>query len=336
MIRLMPNSRSPYSDCRLCSRACGVDRNAGQTGFCGETAELRIATASIHRGEEPPITGLGGSGTVFVTGCTLGCSFCQNHQISQRGMGAPVDRDLFAEICLRLEREGAENINIVTGSHAVPAIAEGLAEARRRGLSVPGLWNSSAYESVEGVDLLAEAIDVYLPDLKTLDGTLSARFFRAPDYPQTATAAITRMAELSSVRFAPSRHADPAPGEDAPEVLVSGVVVRHLVLPDRLDSTRAVLRWFADNLAGKALLSLMTQYTPIPGTERAGNPPPQRFVDEGEYARVVAMLEEFDIEDGFYQELVPGSDWLPDFLRTNPFSSELSVPVWHWRDGFLG
>lgn len=335
MIRLMSNSRSAYTDCRLCSRACGVDRNADQTGFCGETAELRIATASIHRGEEPPITGLGGSGTVFVTGCTLGCSFCQNHQISRRGMGAPVDRDLFAEICLRLERAGAENINIVTGSHAIPAIAEGLAEARRRGLAVPGLWNSSAYESVEGVDLLAEAIDVYLPDLKTLDGALSARFFRAPDYPETATSAIKRMAELRSVRFAPSRHADPASDADAPETLVSGVVVRHLVLPDQLDSTRAVLRWFADNLAGRALLSLMTQYTPIPGTERAGNPPPQRFVDEGEYERVVGMLEEFDIEDGFYQELVPGSDWLPDFVRTNPFSSELSVPVWHWRDGFL-
>lgn len=248
-------------------------------------------------------------------------------------MGAPVDASLFAEICLRLEGAGAENINIVTGSHAAPGIAAGIIEARKAGLTIPGLWNSSAYESLEAIDLLSEAMDVYLPDLKTLDGAVSGRFFRAPDYPEAATAAILRMAELRPLRYAPSRHA--RTGVDAPEVLVSGVVVRHLVLPGLLDSTREVLRWFADHLAGRALLSLMTQYTPIPGTERAGAPPPQRYVDEGEYGEVTSMLEDFGIEDGFYQELVQDSDWLPDFTRTNPFSSELSVPVWHWREGFL-
>lgn len=331
----LKQSRTAYSACALCGRSCGVDRTAGLRGFCGETDELRIAVASIHRGEEPPVTGLGGSGTIFITGCTLHCSFCQNHQISRDGMGAPVDVGLFAEICLELEKRGAENINIVTGSHAVGAVASGLAEARRRGLRIPALWNSSAYETVEAIEAAADHIQVYLPDLKTLDPDIAARYFKAPDYPSVAVAAIRRMAELRRLAYAPARGPlESGADEDGrPEVLVSGVVVRHLVLPDHLDDTRNVLRWFADNLSGRALLSLMTQYTPVRSSENADLP--ERFIDRGEYDSLLEMLEEVGIEDGFYQELVGGDDWLPDFERVNPFSSELSVPVWHWRAGFV-
>jgi len=139
---------SDYEYCTLCGRNCGINRQTDQRGFCGEGSELRVASASIHKGEEPPITGIGGSGTIFITGCTLGCSFCQNYQISHQGMGSIVSRELFASICMELERQGAENINIVTGSHAVPAIVAGLEAARSSGLKVPALWNSSAYESV--------------------------------------------------------------------------------------------------------------------------------------------------------------------------------------------
>jgi putative pyruvate formate lyase activating enzyme len=326
---------TPYSACTLCGRECGIDRSTGKRGFCGETAQLRIATASIHRGEEPPITGLGGSGTVFVTGCTLHCSFCQNHQVSRDGMGAPVDTETFADICLELERRGAENINIVTGSHAVASIAAGLRRAREQGLGIPALWNSSAYETVAAVDAAADQIDVYLPDLKTLDPLVAARFFKAPDYPRVAAAAIRRMAELRPLRFAPARGPldKEAADESRPSILTSGVIVRHLVLPDHLEDTRNVLRWFSENLAGRGMISLMTQYTPVRSAPDADLP--GRFVDEREYESVLEMLEEFDIEDGFYQELVAGSDWLPDFERINPFSSELSVPVWHWKVGFV-
>jgi len=138
-----------YTPCSLCPRNCAVDRNGGQRGFCGETAELRVAVANIHRGEEPPLTGLGGSGTIFITGCTLGCAFCQNWQISHNGMGRPVSAGEFAAICLALQNAGAENINIVTGSHAIPAIVSGISQAREEGLQLPILWNSSSYESVQ-------------------------------------------------------------------------------------------------------------------------------------------------------------------------------------------
>ena len=336
-------SAGPYGSCMLCGRDCAVDRLAGYRGFCGETADLRLATASIHRGEEPSVTGEGGSGTIFVTGCTLRCSFCQNWQISQASMGAVVDTDLFARICMELEDAGAENVNIVTGSHAIPAIAAGLREAKSRGLSIPALWNSSAYERPEALDLASDCLDVFLPDLKTLDSSLSARYFRAPDYPELAVAAIGKMVDLKPLRFAPCRKARRGGsvfegGDDLPEVLVSGTIIRHLAIPGRLDSTRAVLKLFAERWAGRALLSLMTQYTPVRAENcacEAATLPADRFVNEEEYAELMGMLEEFGIEDGYYQELVSGNDWLPDFERTNPFSSDLSIPVWHWKSGFV-
>jgi putative pyruvate formate lyase activating enzyme len=321
-------------ECSLCPRNCQIDRDAGERGYCGETAELRLAAASIHRGEEPPVTGTGGSGTIFVSGCNLGCVFCQNYQISQQGMGRSVSAAEFAEICLALQKRGAENINIVTGSHAVPAIAEGLDAAMAAGLRIPVLWNSSAYESLEALEILSrhgtgsrrdtggERVDVYLPDLKTLDSGLATRFFNAPDYPETASTAIKKMIAMRPLCY-----------NDTGTVLVSGVIIRHLVLPGFLESTHAVLRWFAENARGKALLSLMTQYTPL----GAG---PDRFVDQADHDTVLGWLDTFGIEDGFYQELVTGDGWLPDFNRTNPFPAAdgavpLSDPVWHWHNGLM-
>ena len=327
---------SPYKNCRLCPRRCGVDRDAGQLGYCGETSALRLAFAGIHQGEEPPVTGAGGSGTVFVSGCNLGCTFCQNHQISKQAagrgaMGKPVGTGEFAEICLALQGKGAENVNIVTGSHAAPAIVAGIGEARRRGLSIPVLWNSSGYDGTETLAILKNNVDVYLPDLKTLDAKLAARFFNAPDYPENAKAAILKMMEYRVLCFGPGRAGD--------EVMASGVMVRHLIIPGHLENTRQVLAWFSENCTGsgrgngsggsRALLSLMTQYTPVPGTFLGDNCKiPNRCLSKQEYTAVLSMLDEFGIDDGFCQELVTGSGWLPDFARRNPFSSELSIPVW--------
>ena len=304
--------KDPYSPCKLCPRNCGVDRTVGKAGFCGETAVLRIVAAVIHRGEEPPLVGTGGSGTIFVSGCNLGCAFCQNYQISQgegdnAGLGREVSPEAFAQICAALDGMGAENINIVTGSHAIPVLAEGIRAAKKAGVRLPVLWNSSAYENAGALELLRDHVDIFLPDLKTLDSGIAAKYFNAPDYPAAAQAAVLKMLEMAN---------------DKPE---GSVIIRHLILPGHTGSTRQALRWFADNAKGRALLSLMTQYTPIPGRER---PMPQRYLNAEEYNAVLSWLEEFGIEDGFCQELVTGSDWLPDFNRPNPFPSELSVPVW--------
>jgi putative pyruvate formate lyase activating enzyme len=235
-------------------------------------------------------------------------------------MGKAVDDREFVHICLVLQEQGVENINIVTGSHAAPALVRGIAAARAEGLIIPVLWNSSGYESLEILELIGETVDVYLPDLKTLDPGLSDRFFHAPDYPEHAMWTIQRMMESREIRY-----------NDAGTVLVSGVIVRHLVIPGFSDATREVLRWFVDHARSRALLSLMTQYTPV------GTAPivPARYVGGEEYDRVMSWLEEFGIDDGFCQELVIDTAWLPDFRRQNPFSSDLSTPVWHWQTGFL-
>lgn len=331
-----------YDSCNLCPRNCGVNRYCG-CGFCGEGAELRLACASIHRGEEPPITGTGGSGTIFVSGCNLGCVFCQNHQISRpallrsglaaRGAEQPLGRAVsieeFVMICRTLQKAGAENINIVTGSHAIPALAAGIDAARSAGVYIPVLWNTSSYETVQALELLRGRIGIFLPDLKTLNVDIAKRFFNAPDYPAAAEAAIRTMMDMAADSTGPGTAAD-------------RVIIRHLILPGFLDSTRQVLNWFADNARGRALLSIMTQWTPPAGAGfdsgvqkdmPAGIP--SCYVSMAEYETVLAWLDEFGIEDGYCQELVTGSDWLPDFSRLNPFSSELSKPVWHWRDGFI-
>jgi len=307
-----------YKSCGLCPRNCGINREAGETGYCGETSELRIGAAVIHYGEEPPLVGTGGSGTIFVSGCNLGCSFCQNFQISQsengeKSLGKAVSAEEFAVICGLLRDKGAQNINIVTGSHAIPALIEGFKAAYKLGVNLPVLWNCSAYENPQAIELLRGYVDIYLPDLKTLDKNISGKFFNAPDYPKTAAASILKMIENLKIK------------NQKKETGENMMIVRHLILPGYIDSTKEVLRWFADNAMEHAALSLMTQYTPIPNRERQM---PQRHLSREEYETVLYWLKEFNIEDGFCQELVTGNDWLPDFRRTNPFSSKLSVPVW--------
>ena len=316
-----------YDECRACPRNCGANRNAGERGLCGETAELRISWAGFHFGEEPPVTAARGSGTIFITGCNLRCKFCQNYQISQDGMGRAVSEAEFADICLALANAGAENINIVTGSHAIPGIAAGLRAANKRGLGIPVLWNSSAYETVEALELLDGLVDVWLPDLKTLNPQLSENVFRAADYPKAAKKAIRFMAERSPLKIGKS---------GATDKITSGVIVRHLALPGRLADTELVLRWFAEHLADRALLSLMTQYTPVKASPHAKDIDafPDRLLDKTEYRRLTELLEELGIDNGFYQELVEDTDWLPDFNRIQPFSSKLARPVWHWTCGF--
>lgn len=321
-----------YEVCRVCPKKCGVNRNIGEKGFCGETAELRIAWAGLHFGEEPPVTGKGGSGTIFITGCNLRCAFCQNFQISQQGMGTSLSCDEFLSLCLRLQAAGAENINIVTGSHAVPALKKGLEQAKKTGLHIPVVWNTSGYETVESILSLQTAVDGWLPDIKTLDSALAEKLFAAVDYPVIAQRAIEAMAALSPLSFVQAESEAYPFGK-----LVSGVIVRHLALPGKIRQTAAVLQWFAKKLKDSALLSLMTQYTPVSANPRTAyiKTFENRLLNSGEDNRLRHLLEYFAIDDGFYQELVSETDWLPDFMRVNTFSSALSKPLWHWKAGYI-
>ncbi len=311
----IPSSNDPYSSCALCPRSCGADRRSGRAGFCGESAEIRAACALLHFGEEPPITGTGGSGTVFFTGCTLKCVFCQNWQVSRGEQGTALSTEELATVFLRLQSRGAENINIVTGTQFAPGIIEAYRAAESRGLSLPLVWNSSGYETPETVALTADHVSFFLPDLKTLDPALSGTWFHAPDYPERTKRALLGMAEAVPLHFR----------GDSP---VRGVIVRHLVLPGGLQDTYNVLKWFKENLDGKALLSMMYQYTPIPGLDLPA--PFDRMVTPAEYACSFEMLEDLGIEEGFFQEPETDGEWLPDFTAPRPFPSGKSLVVWHY------
>jgi putative pyruvate formate lyase activating enzyme len=217
-----------------------------------------------------------------------------------------------------LQQKGAENINIVTGTHFLPSLAEGIRESKEKGLTKPVIWNSSGYEKAEYLPVLDGFVDIYLPDLKTLDASLGGLMFGVSDYPRTAVAAIKNMADSRPLRYRDSS-------------LVSGLIVRHLVLPGLLENTRAVLAWFAENLADRALLSLMFQYTPSEGNAPAPNGEWGRTVSPTEYAETLAMLDEFGIENGFVQEPPEANQsWLPDFSSRDAFPGGLAHPLWFY------
>ncbi len=315
-----------YKECRLCPRDCGVDRLQGERGFCGESDRMRIAWAGLHRGEEPLLIGENGSGTIFFSGCTLKCDSCQNCQISHQGLGREVSAPQLRQMMLRLQEAGAANINLVTASHFTPSVGACVTDARKQGLSIPVLWNSSGYERLSTLDLLRETVDVYLPDCKTLDTKVSRQLMGAPDYPAVVQPALMKMVE------------------DKPPVVEDGqirrgVIVRHLVLPGLLDQSREVLEWFAGNLRDRALLSLMFQYTPVSseGGEQGRKHEQSlgRRVSRREYEEVLAWLDELGIEEGYFQEPAGSDDWLPDFTRLNPFPEGQAVAIWHYEVGYV-
>jgi putative pyruvate formate lyase activating enzyme len=334
--RLPADLRELYRNCLLCPKSCGVDRTAGERGFCRETAEMRIAFAGIHRGEEPPISVVHeqftGSGTIFFSGCTLACRFCQNSQISRGGLGRTVDEEEFAALCLRLQKAGAANINLVTGTHFIPSIVRGLEEARQAGLILPTVWNTSSFESPVGLQALMPAVDIFLADLKTL-GYTGQRPGNRPyfagfeGYPQAATAAVEAMAAARPSVF------------DEMGRMLSGCIVRCLVMPGAVQAAREVILWFAEHLKEKALLSLMVQYIDTEKDREQGESrnTSSRKRESTTYRRILELLDSCTIENGYIQEetAVGETEWLPDFNRTNPFPEEFADPVWHWRTGFL-
>ena len=309
----VPKGMNNYRNCTLCPRECRVDRCCGPSGFCGQSADLRLAWAGLHFGEEPSISGEKGSGTIFFPGCTLKCSFCQNYQLSHHGFGRPISIGELARIMVRLQREGAENINLVSGSHFTHSIVEAIGQAKKEGLSLPIVWNSSGYESIDTLEMLFEQVDIFLPDLKTLDQELSEELFKCGDYPEVAAEALKEIATRKEERRVGGK-------------LKQGMIVRHLVLPGHLESSLQVLSWFKEALYDKCLLSLMFQYTPVSPLKPMGSL--NRRVNRAEYEAVLGYLERLNIERGFIQELEAEQDVLPGFEKGNPFPLALAKPLW--------
>ncbi len=323
----MSSHNTQYRACRLCPRRCGVDRTGGDLGYCREGSTLRLAFAGIHRGEEPPISitdePFSGSGTIFVTGCPLGCSFCQNCQLSgsaRSRMGREVAMEEFAAISLLLQQRGAANINIVTGTHFIPSLASGLELARRRGLRIPIVWNTSSFETLEALEHIAPHVDIFLADFKWSSDTESLRYCGTGSYPAAAREAIRKMAALRPLSY------------DG-ELLRGGTIVRHLVMPGHLKESIRTLTWYAEHLKESTLLSLMVQFV---DTHRTGGDA-EPSISRNSYNYLLQLLDDLGIDDGFIQEPEVNihTDWVPDFLRRNPFPESFCDPVWHWKYGFL-
>ncbi len=259
------------SPCRLCPRECRVDRTRGELGFCGTGRSALVSSAGPHFGEERPLVGTGGSGTIFFAGCNLGCIFCQNYDISHLRRGHEASPDEIAKIMLYLQNTGCLNINFVTPTHVVPQIVEALAIARSQGLSVPTVYNCGGYDSVHTLKLLDGIIQIYMPDMKYADPGPSQRLSAAPDYFEVAKAAIREM------------HRQVGDLEIVDGVAKRGLLVRHLVLPNDLAGTTKVVDFLADEVSPRTYVNIMDQYRPC--FQAAGHPEIARYPTPAELRR---------------------------------------------------
>lgn len=292
--------------CRLCPRGCGVDRWAAM-GFCGMPDQVTIARAALHMWEEPCISGNAGSGTVFFSGCTLRCVFCQNYSISTMRQGTEITVDRLAEIFLELEEMGAWNINLVTPTHYAPQIIRALDMAKCRGLSLPVVYNTSGYERVETLRMLDGYVDIYLPDFKYVDRGLAGKYSGAPDYFEIAGAALVEM-----VRQVPEAVFQEPEAETPPRML-RGVIVRHLLLPGCLMDSKRVVRYLYETYGDRIYMSLMNQYTPLPQVAEHF-PELNCKVKKKSYDKLVDYALDLGVVNAFIQEGAAAKEsFIPDF-----------------------
>lgn len=278
-----------YENCLLCPRKCGINRRIGQTGVCGVSSEIKVARAALHYWEEPCISGKRGSGAVFFSGCSLHCVFCQNREISDGKEGKVISKERLSDIFMELADKGANNINLVTPGQYIPDIVWAVNDAKSRGMKLPIIYNTSGYENVTELKLLEGIVDVYLPDFKYMDSTLSARYSRAKDYPSVAKQALSEM-----VRQQPDVVIDDATG-----LIQKGVIVRQLLLPGHVNDAKAVLKYLYDTYHDHVYISMMSQFTPIALKDY---PEINRTVTKREYERLVNYALEIGITNAFIQE----------------------------------
>lgn len=278
-----------YENCLLCPRKCGINRSTGQTGVCGVSSEIKVARAALHYWEEPCISGKRGSGAVFFSGCSLHCVFCQNREISDGKEGKVISKERLSDIFMELAGKGANNINLVTPGQYIPDIVWAVNNAKSRGMKLPIIYNTSGYENVTELKVLEGIVDVYLPDFKYMDSTLSARYSRAKDYPSVVKQALSEM-----VRQQPDVVIDDATG-----LIQKGVIVRQLLLPGHVNDAKAVLKYLYDTYHDHVYISMMSQFTPIALKDY---PEINRTVTRREYERLVDYALEIGITNAFIQE----------------------------------
>lgn len=295
-----------YQRCELCPRKCRADRTKG-AGYCGQTNEVRIARAALHMWEEPCISGTEGSGTVFFCGCTLGCVYCQNYQISRFGSREPRGRTVTAnelsEIFFYLAKVGANNINLVTPTMFSPTIIKAVSIAKNCGLELPILYNTSGYELPEVIRGLKETIDIFMPDMKYLSSELSKRYSSAENYPEYAKASLLEMVKLS-----------PHAKFDDRGIMTRGVIVRHLLLPGQLAESKKVIEYLFTEYGNDIYYSIMSQYTPTDGLDRESFPELSRRVTTYEYHKLIDFALSLGIRNAFIQEGEAAKEsFIPDF-----------------------
>ncbi len=302
--------------CALCPRECHARRGTGERGFCGQSAEITCARASLHFWEEPCISGKRGSGTVFFCGCSLGCVYCQNAEISSPRGRIPGAKTLtageLADVFLRLQDQGACNINLVTPTHFAPGIADALTGAKTRGLLIPVVWNTSGYEKTETLRELDGLIDIYLTDAKYADTELAERYSRAPDYSEVFRKALEEMVRqtgkpvfedsdgntLTAKEYNDRMDGDPLEDYDGP-LMKRGTIVRHLLLPGSLADTKRIIDYLLPKYSNLVYLSLMQQYTPIPAVQ--GMKYLCGRVSATEYEEAVGHALSMGLTNGFFQ-----------------------------------
>ncbi len=292
------------SPCNLCPRDCGALRGKGKAGYCLADERIFVARASLHMWEEPCISGETGSGTVFFSGCSLRCVYCQNYEIAAARKGKEVTVEELSDLFLSLQEKGAANINLVTPDHYAPPVVEAVCRAKARGLKVPVVYNCSGYAKAGLIRRLRGIVDIFLADFKYMEAELAERFSSAPDYPQVAKKALAAMAETAGEPFF-----------DEKGMMKRGVIVRHLLLPGHKKNAKAVIRYVHETYGDRVYLSLMNQYTPMEQlADREGCGELRRRVTRREYEAVVDYALSLGVKNAFIQEGETAKEsFIPDF-----------------------
>ena len=288
-----------FSKCNICPRNCNINRSV-EKGFCGMNDKMKVARFSLHKWEEPVISGDNGSGTIFFVGCNLGCIYCQNYKlINNDSIGREISIDDFAQICLKLQDKGAHNINIVTGTHFIPLIRDGIVKSKELGVTIPFVYNTSSYENVEALKELDGLIDIYLPDLKYYDNDISMKYSKCNNYFEYASNAIDEMYRQVGTYKIDN------------DLMKKGMIVRHLLLPGHLEDSKNIIKYLYDKYKDNIYISIMNQYTPVNKTKYDNL---NRKVTDEEYDELINYALDLGIKNAFIQEGETQSEsFIPDF-----------------------